>query len=102
MKSSFTPDIIGNINNYLKTANTLFSENYPGESPERQPVHTVYGGAHIFKENTAVKMGLGAINHIRTYVPNFVEFAKILELKGHDLLPNSQADISDREDYFVS
>ena len=102
MTSSFTPDIIGNINNYLKTANTLFSENYPGESPERQPVHTVYGGAHIFKENTIVKMGVGAINHIRTYVPNFVEFAKILELKGHDLLPNSQADISDLEDYFVS
>ena len=40
MTSSFTPDTIGNINNYLKTANTLFSENYPGVSPERQPVHT--------------------------------------------------------------
>ena len=102
MTSSFTPDTIGNINNYLKTANTLFSENYPGESPERQPVHTVYGGAHIFKEDTAVKMGVSAINHIRTYVPNFVEFAKILELKGHDLIPNSQADISDLEDYFAS
>ena len=57
MTSSFTPDIIGHINNHLKTANTLFSENYPGESPERQPVHTVYGGAHIFKEGTAMKMG---------------------------------------------
>ena len=102
MTSSFTPDTIGNINNYLKTANTLFSENYPGESPERQPVHTVYGGAHIFKEDTAMKMGVSAINHIRTYVPNFVEFAKILELKGHDLIPNSQADISDLEDYFAS
>ena len=66
MTSSFTPDTIGNINNYLKTANTLFSENYPGESPERQPVNTLYGGAHIFKEDTAVIMGVSAINHIRT------------------------------------
>ncbi len=102
MTSSFTPDIIGHINNHLKTANTLFSENYPGESPERQPVHTVYGGAHIFKEGTAMKMGVGAINHIRAYAPNFVEFSKILELKGYDQLPNSQEDISTLEDYFAS
>lgn len=102
MTSSFTPDIIGHINNHLKTANTLFSENYPGESPERQPVHTVYGGAHIFKEGTAMKMGVGAINHIRAYAPNFVEFSKILELKGYDQLPNSQEDISTLEEYFAS
>ena len=102
MTSSFTPDIIGDINNHLKTANTLFSENYPGESPERQPVHTVYGGAHIFKEGTAMKMGVGAINHIRAYAPNFVEFSKILELKGYDKLPNSQEDISTLEEYFAS
>ena len=102
MTSSFTPDIIGHINNHLKTANTLFSENYPGESPERQPVHTVYGGAHIFKEGTAMKMGVGAINHIRAYAPNFVEFSKILELKGYDQLPNSQEDISTIEEYFAS
>ena len=102
MTSSFTPDIIGHINNHLKTANTLFSENYPGESPERQPVHTVYGGAHIFKEGTAMKMGVGAINHIRAYAPNFVEFSKILELKGYDQLPNSREKISTLEDYFAS
>ena len=102
MTSSFTPDIIGDINNHLKTANTLFSENYPGESPERQPVHTVYGGAHIFKEGTAMKMGVSAINHIRAYAPNFVEFSKILELKGYDKLPNSQKDISTLEEYFAS
>jgi len=102
MTSSFTPDIIGDIKNHLKTANTLFSENYPGESPERQPVHTVYGGAHIFKEGTAMKMGVGAINHIRAYAPNFVEFSKILELKGYDKLPNSQEDISTLEEYFAS
>ena len=102
MTSSFTPDIIGDIKNHLKTANTLFSENYPGESPERQPVHTVYGGAHIFKEGTAMKMGVGAINHIRAYAPNFVEFSKILELKGYDKLPNSQEDISTLEEYLAS
>ena len=102
MKSSFTPEIIDDINNRLKNANSIFSKNYPGESTERQPVHTVYGGAHIFKEGTASKMGIGATNHINAYAPNFVEFAKILELKGHDKLPNSQDEISTLEDYFSS
>ena len=100
MTLSFTTDNIGDINIRLKTANARFSENYPGESTERQPVHTVYGGAHIFKEGTASKMGIGATNHINAYAPNFVEFAKILELKGHDQLPNSQDEISTLENYF--
>ena len=102
MTSSFTPDKIVEINNRLKTANARFIENYPGESFERQPVHTVYGGAHIFKEGTTKKMGIGALNHINAYAPNFVDFAKILELKGHDQLPNSQDEISTLEDYFSS
>ncbi len=100
MTSSFTLENIGDINNRLKTANTRFSENYPGESTDRQPVHTVYGGAHIFNAGTAHKMGIGATNHIKAYAPNFVEFAKILELKGYDQLPNSQDEISTLEDYF--
>ena len=102
MTSSFTTDNIADINNRLQTANARFSQNYPGESSARQPVHTVYGGAHIFKEGTAINMGKGALNHINTYAPNFVEFAKILELKGHDQLPNSQGNISTLEDYFTS
>jgi len=102
MTSSFTTDNIADINNRLQTANARFSQNYPGESSARQPVHTVYGGAHIFKEGTAINMGKGALNHINTYAPNFVEFAKILELKGHDHLPNSQGNISTLEDYFTS
>ena len=102
MTSSFTTDNIADINNRLQTANASFSQNYPGESSARQPVHTVYGGAHIFKEGTAINMGKGALNHINAYAPNFVEFAKILELKGHDQLPNSQENISTLEDYFTS
>ena len=102
MTSSFTTDNIADINNCLQTANARFSQNYPGESSERQPVHTVYGGAHIFKEGTALKMGIGATSHMNTYAPNFVEFAKILQLKGHDQLPNFQEDISTLEDYFTS
>ena len=30
---------------------------YPGDSGSRQPVHTVYGGAQIFKRDTAGRLG---------------------------------------------
>jgi len=100
MTSSLTPNIIDKIKNRLENANTNFNADHPGESSERQPVHTVYGGAHIFKEGTAKKMGIAALNHLITYAPNFVEFAKILELKGHEKLPNSIKEISALESFF--
>ena len=33
------------------------AKRYPGESAARQPVHTVYGGAHLFTRETAKKLG---------------------------------------------
>lgn len=41
----------------LKEAATRVSHDFPGDGPERQPVHTVYGGAHLFTFETAVKLG---------------------------------------------
>jgi len=102
IKTTIPTPTIDDIKKHLSIANTNFNAEHPGDSLKRQPVHTVYGGAHIFKEGTAQKMGVGALNHVKTYAPNFVEFAKILKLKGHDQLPNSQEDISALEDYFAS
>ena len=95
MTFSLTTDIIDKINGRLQAANTIFNRAHPGESPDRQPVHTVYGGAHIFKAGSAQKMGKSALNHLKTYAPNFVDFAKALELKGHNSLPESDEGIMD-------
>jgi len=55
---------------------------YPGDSSARQPVHTVYGGAHIFKANTAKKLGVTALQTLREYAPNAATFSKALGLTG--------------------
>ena len=34
--------------NSLKQANTTFNDIYPGDRIDRQPVHTLYGGANLF------------------------------------------------------
>ncbi len=82
-----------NLLNQLKSANLEFQQKYPGDKPDRQPVHTVYGGANLFKSDTTVKMGEIALKNLQTYAPNFVELAKTLQLKGYEHLPNLQKDI---------
>ena len=73
----------------LKTANLTFQQTYPGDKPDRQPVHTVYGGANLFKSDTCVKMGEIALKSLQTYAPDFVALADVLHLQGFLDLPSS-------------
>ncbi len=43
---------------FLASALDQIARQYPGESAARQPVHTVYGGGHLFKHDTAHKLGV--------------------------------------------
>lgn len=64
----------------LKSAHTAFANRYPGESGRRQPVHTVYGGAHLFKSDTAIRLGSLAIRALQTYAPDAKTFAGAIGL----------------------
>ncbi|MGE4108766.1 MAG: phosphoenolpyruvate kinase [Bacteriovoracia bacterium] len=41
----------------LRKANSAWTALYPGEREERQPVETLYGGAHLFKYDSIEKIG---------------------------------------------
>lgn len=77
----------------LGAANRKFQQTYPGDRTDRQPVHTVYGGANLFKSDTCVKMGEIALKSLQTYSPDFTVLARVLELSGHEQLPFLQSDI---------
>jgi hypothetical protein len=77
----------------LKIANLKFQQTYPGDKPDRQPVHTVYGGANLFKSDTCIKMGEIALKSLQTYAPNFVVLADVLQLEGFVDLPSSDKKI---------
>lgn len=64
----------------LKPAHAVLAARYPGESGHRQPVHTVYGGAHLFKSDTAKRLGSLALRALETYAPDAKTFAEALEL----------------------
>jgi citrate lyase beta subunit len=73
----------------LSEANRKFQKLYPGDRTERQPVHTVYGGANLFKSNSADLLGKRALENFQTYAPDFVSFGKAFGLKGVETLDAS-------------
>ncbi|HRA17558.1 MAG TPA: aldolase/citrate lyase family protein, partial [Flavobacteriales bacterium] len=71
----------------LGKANKAFQQIYPGDKPDRQPVHTVYGGADLFTAETAQKMANAALKTFTENAADFTEFARAIELPGYDKLP---------------
>jgi len=51
---------------------------YRGDTADRQPVHTVYGGAHLFTADVARKLGDAALKSLREYAPDPAGFARVL------------------------
>lgn len=90
MKLSITDNEKDVLLNELKTANVKFQQIYPGDKPDRQAVHTVYGGANLFKSDTCIKMGEIALKSLQTYSPNFITLAKVLKFEGCDKLPDDK------------
>ncbi len=64
---------------------------YPGESGKRQPVHTVYGGGHLFKHDTARKLGTLAQKALQEHAPDAFTFARAVGLPGAATLPDTVA-----------
>lgn len=82
----------------LKQANAAFAQRYPGESGKRQPVHTVYGGAHLFKAATTERLGELGLRAMRHYGSNFALFARAIGLRGAERLPTDHEAIARLED----
>ena len=89
MKKSLTEESVGDISAKLRQANNDFAKIYPGETGKRQPVHTVYGGAHLFKSDSAERLGALARRSLDQFAPDFLSFAKAIDLDGADGLPDS-------------
>ena len=70
MQTSLSSYIREGILGRLHEVNTELSVRYPGDGPRRQPVHTVYGGAHLFRADTARKLGDLALRSLEEYAPD--------------------------------
>jgi hypothetical protein len=82
MNLTISEDIKNPILADLKTANIAYQNIYRGDSPDRQPVHTVYGGADLFVHDTAARMSQAALKSFRTYAPDHTTLVEILDMKA--------------------
>jgi citrate lyase beta subunit len=78
----------------LSEANLAYARAFPGDLPVRQPVHTVYGGAQLFKAETAVRLGELALRALDEYAPDAFTFARAVGMEGADKLPTQLAEQS--------
>ena len=64
----------------LRAANLAFVALHPGDPPQRQPVHVVYGGGHLFRADTAAKLGEVARRALAEYAPDAAALDQALGL----------------------
>lgn len=75
----------------LSQANQSFMRRFPGDRPVRQPVHTVYGGAQLYKAETTDRLGELALRAFKKDAPNAIVFAKALALAGSENLSDDES-----------
>jgi citrate lyase beta subunit len=88
MKISLSETSLQGIAEMLRVSNNAFMEDYPGETGRRQPVHTVYGGAHLFRADTAQRLGQVAERSFAENASDFVVFARAIGLPRANELPD--------------
>jgi citrate lyase beta subunit len=71
----------------LTAASSRISVDYPGDGPERQPVHTVYGGAHLFGAETSARLGELARKSLDRWCEDADGLGEILDLPGDTAAP---------------
>jgi citrate lyase beta subunit len=88
MKQTLNSESLREITARLELAHKALLRRYPGPSVERQPIHVVYGGAHLFRAGTARRLGELALKSLDDYAPDFAAFAKAIGLLGAGSLPD--------------
>ena len=80
----------------LREANVAFAKAHPGESPGRQPVHTVYGGAQLFKSDSVPKLGAIALRAMDLYASKPRTLGAALGISDHPALKTIDRRVRDK------
>jgi citrate lyase beta subunit len=87
--------ILENLMARLKESNNAFVLRYRGLDERRQPVHTVYGGAHLYKSGASRKLAMLAQGHFAEYAQNERDLALALgfDIENNAMGPGSLASV---------
>lgn len=91
-----TGSILAEAESALREANLRFASQHPGESPGRQPVHTVYGGAQLFSSDSVPKLGRVALRAMDLYAGDAKTLGKAVGISDHPALTTIDARVRDK------
>jgi len=81
MTASLTAESIARATAGLTEHNRYFAQRFPGEPAGRLPVHTFYGGAHLFRAEIAKKLGGSALRALYEHAPDPAALASVFSLQ---------------------
>jgi len=84
---SLGPALMRQLLRPVRRAGAAFMRAYPGEPLGRQPVHSVYGGAQLFRSDSVPKLGALALKAFAEHAPSAGAFAAAIGLEGPDGTP---------------
>jgi citrate lyase beta subunit len=93
---TFTPRTLRPILSRLKATNDTIARLYPGETGDRQPVHTVYGGAHLFRSDSSARMGAVALQMLDEYGADAVTFGRAIGLADPEFAATVRARVMEK------
>ncbi len=73
---------ISKLKKELSVHNQNFIKKFPGDSGKRQPVHSFYGGAHLFKSDSAQKLSQLALQSMNENADTADTFASAMGFGG--------------------
>jgi citrate lyase beta subunit len=82
MLTTINPSTLDAIFNTLAKANKKFVTHYPGDGEDLQPIHTLYGGAQLYKATATNKIAELSLKAFNSFAPNAETLAKALSLPG--------------------
>jgi citrate lyase beta subunit len=99
MKTSLSDSAVQSALRILEGPSAAFARRYPGETGRRQPVHVVYGGAHLFRAGISRRLGEVALATLGEFAPDAFTFARAIGLPGAGALAKSgkQAAAAERQ-----
>ena len=86
MTTSLDPGLLAEATAALREANLAFVRAHPGESPGRQPVHTVYGGAQLFASDSVPTLGALALRAMDRYASDAAMLGRAVGISDHPAL----------------
>src|SRR4051812_43067499 len=86
LRTTLPAEEIERISAALGEVNQEFGRHYPGETDRRQAVHTVYGGGHLFRADSARRLGAVASRSLEESAPDPATLGRALRLDAEQAL----------------